>query len=155
MLSCKFLLSLEAFLGGVTLYYDSLGPMDCSHQAPLSMKFLRQEYWSGLGLVEWVVITSSRGSSRPRDHTRISYVSCIGRQVLYHQHHLGSASLYSFLPPRHRDSLRKKHLKCVQLSPVSCMGARLLLPVGEHSHGCDGNTLPTFMNTFSCTSITL
>ena len=23
-------------------------PMDCSHQAPLSMKFSRQEYWSGL-----------------------------------------------------------------------------------------------------------
>ena len=23
-------------------------PMDCSHQAPLSMGFLRQEYWSGL-----------------------------------------------------------------------------------------------------------
>ena len=23
-------------------------PMDCSHQAPLSMDFSRQEYWSGL-----------------------------------------------------------------------------------------------------------
>ena len=23
-------------------------PMDCSHQAPLSMGFCRQEYWSGL-----------------------------------------------------------------------------------------------------------
>ena len=23
-------------------------PMDCSHQAPLSMGFFRQEYWSGL-----------------------------------------------------------------------------------------------------------
>ena len=23
-------------------------PMDCSHQAPLSMGFSRQEYWSGL-----------------------------------------------------------------------------------------------------------
>ena len=27
---------------------------------------------------------SSRGSSRPGDGTRVSYVSCIGRQVLYH-----------------------------------------------------------------------
>ena len=26
-------------------YYD---PMDCTHQAPLSMGFFRQEYWSGL-----------------------------------------------------------------------------------------------------------
>ena len=27
---------------------DSLRPMDCAHQAPLSMGFSRQEYWSGL-----------------------------------------------------------------------------------------------------------
>ena len=29
--------------------------------------------------LEWVAISSSRGSSRPRFHTRVSYVSCIGR----------------------------------------------------------------------------
>ena len=33
---------------------------------------------------------SSRGSSQPRDQTHISCISCTGRQVLYHQHHLGS-----------------------------------------------------------------
>ena len=27
---------------------DSCDPMDCSPQAPLSMAFSRQEYWSGL-----------------------------------------------------------------------------------------------------------
>ena len=32
----------------------------------------------------------SRDSSQPRDETHISYISCIGRQVLYHQSHLGS-----------------------------------------------------------------
>ena len=32
---------------------------------------------------------SSRGSSRPREGTHTSYISCVGRQVLYHQHHLG------------------------------------------------------------------
>ena len=31
---------------------------------------------------------ASRASSRPRDGTRVSYVSCFGRQVLYHQCHL-------------------------------------------------------------------
>ena len=36
------------------------------------------------GILEWVAISYSRGSSRPRDSTHISYVSCIGRQVLYH-----------------------------------------------------------------------
>ena len=35
-------------------------------------------------------MSSSRGSSQPRDETRVSYVSCIGRQVLYHWRHLGS-----------------------------------------------------------------
>ena len=47
-------------------------------QAPLSMGFSRQEYWSGIAM------PSSGGSSRPRDGTRVSYVSCIGKRVLYH-----------------------------------------------------------------------
>ena len=34
--------------------------------------------------LEWVPIPFSRGSSQPRDSTHISYVSRIGRQVLYH-----------------------------------------------------------------------
>ena len=31
---------------------------------------------------------TSRGSSRTRDQTSVFYISCIGRRVLYHQHHL-------------------------------------------------------------------
>ena len=38
-------------------------------------------------IVEWVAMSSSRGSTRPRDGTHVSYVSCISRQVLYHWHH--------------------------------------------------------------------
>ena len=34
-------------------------------------------------ILEWVTMLSSRGSSQPRDGTHDSYVSCIGRQVLY------------------------------------------------------------------------
>ena len=41
-------------------------------------------------ILEWVAMPSSRGSSRPRDETRVFYVSCIGRQILHHQRHLGS-----------------------------------------------------------------
>ena len=58
-----------------------------AHQAPLSKGFSRQEYWSGFAM------PSSRGSSQPRDWTQVSYDSCIGRQVLYHQHYLGSPIL--------------------------------------------------------------
>ena len=43
-------------------------------QAPLSMRFSRQEYWSGLPC------PLAEESSR----THSSYVSCIGRWVLYH-----------------------------------------------------------------------
>ena len=35
-------------------------------------------------ILEWVAISLCRGSSQPRDRTRISCVSCIGRQLLYH-----------------------------------------------------------------------
>ena len=41
-------------------------------------------------ILEWVAVPSSRGSSWPRDRTHVSYVSCIGRQVLYPWCHLGS-----------------------------------------------------------------
>ena len=48
-----------------------------AHQAPLSMGFFSQEYWSGLPC------PPARGSFQPRDRTRISYVSCFGRWILY------------------------------------------------------------------------
>ena len=34
--------------------------------------------------IQWVAMTSSRGSSQPRDQTCISCVSCIGTRILYH-----------------------------------------------------------------------
>ena len=43
-------------------------------------------------ILEWVAIPSCRASSQPRDQTCISSVSCIDRQILYHQRHLGSAA---------------------------------------------------------------
>ena len=47
-------------------------------QAPLPMGILQ------VRILEWVAMPSSRASSQPRDQTFISYVSCIGRCVLYH-----------------------------------------------------------------------
>ena len=34
-------------------------------------------------ILEWVAMPSSKRSSQPRDQTFISYITCIGRQVLY------------------------------------------------------------------------
>ena len=52
-------------------------------QAPLSTEILQAR------ILAWVAMLSSMGSSWPRDRTRISYVSHIGRRVLYHWHHVG------------------------------------------------------------------
>ena len=41
-------------------------------------------------ILERVAISYSRGSSRLRDRTRVSCVSCISRRILYHWAHLGS-----------------------------------------------------------------
>ena len=35
-------------------------------------------------ILQWVAIPPPGGSSRPRDQTCVSYVSCTGRQILYH-----------------------------------------------------------------------
>ena len=36
-------------------------------------------------MLEWIAISFFRGSSWPRDQTRVSWVSCIGRWILYHR----------------------------------------------------------------------
>ena len=41
-------------------------------------------------ILELVAMPSSKGSSQLRDQTHVSYISCIGRWVLYHEFHLGS-----------------------------------------------------------------
>ena len=122
--------------------WPSATPWTAAFQAPPSMGFSRQEYWSGLPLpsptssirdlilfheftsllkndkllqlcptvchsigcsppgssvhgisqariLEWVTISCSRGSSQSSDWIWVSYISCIGRQILYHYHHLG------------------------------------------------------------------
>ena len=62
---------------------DSSTPCTVACQAPLSMEFSRPKYWSGLPC------SPPGESSWPRDQTQVSCLSCIGRWVLYHQHHLG------------------------------------------------------------------
>ena len=59
-------------------------PMDYSPPVPSVHGILQAR------ILEWIAVPSSRGSSQPRDRTCISYISCIGRQVLYHKCHMGS-----------------------------------------------------------------
>ena len=61
-----------------TFYYS----MDCS----LPGSSVHRILWARI--LEWVAMPSSRGSSWPRDWNHVSYVTCTGRWVLYHWHHL-------------------------------------------------------------------
>ena len=67
-------------------------PMDCSPPGSSVHRILQAR------ILEWVAMTSSRGSSQPRDRTHVSCGSCIGRKVLYHQCHLGSPLIYLRAP---------------------------------------------------------
>ena len=58
-------------------------PMDCS--PPDSAYTIFQAR-----ILEWVAIFSCKGSSQPREQTRVSCVSSFGRLILYHWCHLGS-----------------------------------------------------------------
>ena len=48
-----------------------------ARQVPLFMGILQA------GMLEWAAMPFSRGSSPVRDQTRVSYISCSGRRVLY------------------------------------------------------------------------
>ena len=53
-------------------------PVDCSPPGSSVRGILQAR------ILEWIAMPSSMGSSWPRDWTRTSYISTIGRQVLYH-----------------------------------------------------------------------
>ena len=57
-------------------------PMDCSPPGSSGHGILQAR------ILEWVAFFFSRGSFQPRDQTCVPFVSCIGRHVLYHYHHM-------------------------------------------------------------------
>ena len=58
-------------------------PMDCGPPGSSVHGILQAR------ILEWVAMPSSRGSFWLKDWTRVSYISCTGRWVLYHQHCMG------------------------------------------------------------------
>ena len=63
---------------GHSVYPTLCNPLDCSPPGSSVHGILQ------VRILEWVTMRSSRESSQPRDRTRISYVFCIGRRILYH-----------------------------------------------------------------------
>ena len=76
-------------------------PMDCSPPGSSVHGILQAR------ILEWAAIPFSRGSSPPRDGTSIPYVSCIGRLIPYHQHHLGSPSCHCRCQQRNQNLAMK------------------------------------------------
>ena len=70
-------------------------------------------------ILEWVAVSSFRGSSWPRDRTHVSSFSCTGRRVLYHSCCLGSPT--SPVPWRNR-----RAGKGPRESPVGALGRDFL-----------------------------
>ena len=64
--------------GGLVAKFDPCDPMDCSPSGSSVHGIFQAR------ILEWIAISFSRGSSWPRAQTCISWVSCIGRQILYH-----------------------------------------------------------------------
>ena len=74
--------------------FATLWTVDC--QAPLSLGFPRQEYWSGLPL-------PSPGNLPDPEIKLVSPASfsCVGRQILYHLTHLRSPALIEYVEKKH------------------------------------------------------
>ena len=70
---------------------------------------------------------SSRGSSRPKDLTRVSYVSCIDRQVLYHECDLGSPQLHTHTHTASLVAQIVKNLPAMRETRVRSLGQEDLL----------------------------
>ena len=68
-------------------------PVDCSSPGSSIHGILQAR------IPEWVPIPSSRGTSRPRDRTCVSFASCTGGRVLYHWTPGGAPRLLGFTSP--------------------------------------------------------
>ena len=68
-------------------------PWTVAHQFPLSMKFSRQEYWSGLPFPSPKELPKLPNHSRPSQPLKLGLLFC--RQILYHLSHQGKPMKWS------------------------------------------------------------
>ena len=87
---------------------NSCDPMDCSLPGNSVHGILQAR------ILEWVAMPFSKGSSRPRDRTHFSCVSCISRWVLLPLSHLGSPGHLSVYEIQHsRSSFLNRLCACL------------------------------------------
>ena len=80
------------------------------------------------GVLEWIAMPSSRESSWTRDQTFISNISCIGRQVLYHKHHLRRPRFPYYRSSNiHPNSLKWARIQFISWAMTADLGQSLAL----------------------------
>ena len=88
-----------------------------AHQAPMSMGFSRQEYWSGLPCLPPGDLPNP--GTEPRSHA-----SFIGRWVLHNYHHLGSPLPHCLAVNRCSVTGRYYHIILIPLYGAYVQGSR-------------------------------
>ena len=93
-------------------------------------------------ILEWVAMPSSRGSSQPRDQTLVSYVPCLGNQVLYQGKGVFTLAVGLALPgkshPHVGTFLTEAESEC------QCPFSNLSLMSALDSSGCSQGISPVF-----------
>ena len=87
------------------LYLTLWDPMACNLSGSSVGGFLQAR------VMEWVAVPYSRGSSWPRDRTRVSYISCTGRQVLLSRRKVNQkiGNTWSWQRSREIQESRRRH----------------------------------------------
>ena len=114
-------------------------PWTITHQAPLSMGFSREKYRSGLPVPSW------RGSSWPRDRTRVSCTAC----VFFTTEPPGNPYRERCLVFFCFESVQRKHWQCKYETGLSsalflhcfCIISSFLLPPGTLTYNYISNRI--------------
>ena len=86
-LKCMPFTRYQLYFSAAEVVFEFVTLWTVARQAPLSMAGILPGILQAR-ILEWVAISSSKGSSRPRDGTCVSGISCISRWILYHYCHL-------------------------------------------------------------------
>ena len=124
------------------LYLTLFNPMGCSPPGSSVHGILQAR------ILEWVAISYSRGSSWPRERTRISCISCTGTRILYQLCHLGNPYLTAWLSLNYLPRYLLLSLSSVQFSSVAQSCPTLCDPMNHSTPGLPvHHQLPEFTQT--------
>ena len=131
---------------------DSCNPMDCSPPGSSVHGSLQPR------ALEWVAMPFSRGSLGPRDRT---WVSCIGKQILYRLHHQESPTInphfqrdtFFFLGGGTLHPYRDRGVACWRQENTRCTSIKISAFPLTDSGGCLISSAADCLRDVLCTSV--